>query len=296
MGTSVLTLILLPLRAGRFVAAPLIVRPTSRLGGRADAFVDKLQFQITSGGVANDSQGVVAKQAFNLRITAQNGLGATDTNLNGDVAFTLAGINATLGESAPSTVYFSAGVTNASVTIVLASGTESNPSSQCKIFVGDDSSATDFYPWVYWKVTMDVERWKNCGFTGCTYNSNGCANPNGSYYCTVASGCGPGCTTSNKNQPQGYSSQTAFVALPYAGLCGTGIVLEASHGSSWSFLTSTTVGDIGPGSKTDDYWFTGGIPTMGGCLSDLLASNTGISKGCNPGPYGQATVLWRFNR
>jgi hypothetical protein len=49
-----------------------------------------------------------------------------------------------------------------------------------------------------------------------------------------------------------------------------------------------------PGSTNNDYWFTGSNPTMGGCLSDLLASNTGIPNGCNPGAYGQGTVLWRF--
>ncbi len=157
------------------------------------------------------------------------------------------------------------------------------------------ASNTEFFPYIYWQVMMDVERWKNCGFAGCSYNTSGCAFPNGSYYCTVATGCGPGCTSGNKNMPQGYANQEAFVALPYAGMCGKGVVLEATpSGGGWSALTSTAVGDIGPGSTTNDYWFTGSTPSMGGCLSDLLATNTGIPNGCNPGAYGQGTVLWRF--
>lgn len=253
--------------------------PPGEPGGRAEVWVDGLSYSITSGGAPNDSSGVIAKQQFTVQIKAVNQQGSTDSSVYGNVDLTLLSINTALGESAPSSIYFTAGVTSANVTIVQAGGTESSPSSKRTLDVGFDSSQTDFQPWVYWQVTMDVERWKNCGFVSC---------PNsGSYYCTTS--C----------QSGGFSSPTAFVAITESGLCGKGIVLEASGGGGWSSFNTTTIQDCGPaagGGCSNPYWFTGNIPTMGGCLSDALATQLGIANGCNPGPYGQATVTWRFQQ
>lgn len=239
---------------------------------------DSLVFTITSGGVPNDTAGVVATKSFNLQIQAKNSQGTVpDTSFNASgVSFSLSGMNTALGESAPSTISFSSGTANASVTIVQAAGSESAPSSQRQITVGSTSglNGATFTANLYFQVTMDVERWKNCGFVSC---------PNaGSYFCTTS------CDSS------GFSSPTSFVAVTESGLCGTGILIETSSGGS---LTATTIQDCGPasgGGCSNPYWFTGSIPTMGGCLSDSLATHLGIANGCNPGPYGQATVLWRF--
>lgn len=74
--------------------------------------------------------------------------------------------------------------------------------------------------------------------------------------------------------------------------------LDTAQGTGWTPLTSTRVGDIGPGSQTNDYWFTGNVPTLttaaGSCLSDLLASQMNLSSfSCTTGT-GSATILWRF--
>jgi hypothetical protein len=125
----------------------------------------------------------------------------------------------------------------------------------------------DFFLFTYFRVTMDVERWKNCGFTGCP-------NP-GSYVCQTA--CGPGLA-----QP------TAFVSLTSTGLCNLGIKV----GNPTNGMTQlTTVREVGP-RTTDSYWNTGAIPvfnpnnkpaTLGGCLSDVLMNNLGIPNGCSSG-------------
>lgn len=123
--------------------------------------------------------------------------------------------------------------------------------------------------------SMDVDRWKNCGFTSCP-------NP-GSYVCQTA--CGPGLT-----QP------TAFVSLTSTGLCNLGIKV----GNPANGMTQlTTVREVGP-RTTDSYWNTGVIPvfnpnnkpaTLGGCLSDVLMNNLGIPNGCTS---GEQEVFWRF--
>src|SRR5207245_5778833 len=56
----------------------------------------------------------------------------------------------------------------------------------------------------------------------------------------------------------------------------------------------TFIGDAGP-TLGNPYWNTGAPPAIGGCLSDQLATNLGVSNGCTSGgtPFGQATVLLR---
>jgi Bacterial Ig-like domain (group 2) len=65
--------------------------------------VDSLVFTITSGGAPNDSQGVVAKQAFNLKIQAKTPAGVVpDTAFgNQNVTFTLVNINRASGSPHP---------------------------------------------------------------------------------------------------------------------------------------------------------------------------------------------------
>lgn len=128
---------------------------------------------------------------------------------------------------------------------------------------------------VWFQVTMDVEFWKNCNFTSC---------PNvGSYFCQTA------CRTG------GFPNKTEFVGLT-SRVCGSGLLVKAMTGSGWSATSSTTVEECGPiPGCTDNYWNTGAVPSSGGCLSDLLATNLGISNGCNGStPFGRAAVLWRF--
>jgi hypothetical protein len=59
---------------------------------------------------------------------------------------------------------------------------------------------------------------------------------------------------------------------------------------------TTTVKDIGPPPLNNAYWSTGTIPIIGGCISDALANALGVSNGCGADgtPFGEATVLWRF--
>lgn len=247
---------------------------------------------VTSTPIQGETNSVVSGQSAQVRVTVLGLNGATATSYTGSVHFSSTDTGATLPADYTYTSS-DAGVHTFNVTLKTVSGTSATRDLTVKDNASGVSSTQNINLW--FQVTMDVERWQNCGFAGCTYNSSGCAIPNGSYNCTVASGCGPGCTSTNKNQPQGYASQTAFVALPYAGLCPTGVNVKAQVSGVWSATTGTSVGDIGPGSTTNNYWNTGAAPpTIAGCLSDKLATNLGVPNGCNPGAYGQAAVLWRF--
>jgi hypothetical protein len=63
-------------------------------------------------------------------------------------------------------------------------------------------------------------------------------------------------------------------------------------------MSPTSKSDVG---ATRDYWLTGSVPSLGGCISDLLASDLGYANygcggtgGCTP--YGgPINVYWRFN-
>ena len=122
----------------------------------ASATVDSLVFTITSGGAPNDPQGAVARQSFNLRIQAKSPSGVVpDTNFNTEpIPFSLQNMNTSVGESAPSTVSFSSGTANASVTIVQASGLTNSTRT---IVVGAYATGTVFYPNVYMNVVATRE-------------------------------------------------------------------------------------------------------------------------------------------
>jgi hypothetical protein len=118
---------------------------------------------------------------------------------------------------------------------------------------------------------MDVERWKNCNFVSC---------PNlGSYLCQTA-------------YTNGYSAPTAFVAVTASDRTNLyNNTVTVRYGSA---RATTFIGDAGP-TLGNYYWNTGTPPSIGGCLSDLLATNLGVSNGCSGStPYGSATVFWRF--
>lgn len=251
--------------------------PMGSHSGSTNENIDSLVFTVTSGGAPNDGQGVIAKNPFNLKIQAKSPSGTVpDPSFSGSGSLTVSGLNTSIGESAPSSVSFSSGTANATITLVSASGSSSSPSSIRSISVASSSSKNTFQAHLYWKVMMDVELWQNCGFISC---------PNkGSYYCQTA--CDGG----------GFAQKTQFVALT-SKLCNAGIILEAQpSGGGWSGLASTTQQDVGP-TTGNAYWFTGSIPSMGGCLSDALAGALGVKNGCSGGAaYGQAMVVWRFNQ
>lgn len=121
---------------------------------------------------------------------------------------------------------------------------------------------------VWFPVKMDIERWKNCGFQSCPSL--------GSYFCTTS--CAGG-----------FSQPTSFVALT-ANACNSALMIRNTVNGS---TQSTSVKDVGP-TTNNPYWNTGNLPTIGGCITDVLADALGVSNGCNPGPFGQATVIWRF--
>jgi len=106
------------------------VCPTGEPGGSTTATVDSLVFTINGSPVPNDSQGVVAKQPFILKIQAKNAQGVVpDTSFRAqNVSFTLVNQNSSVGEAvSSSTVNFVNGETDPTVTIVQASGTSTAP-------------------------------------------------------------------------------------------------------------------------------------------------------------------------
>jgi hypothetical protein len=99
-------------------SCPCISTRTYSDGGGGN--VDSLVFEITSGGVTGDSTGVVSRTSFNLRVKAKSPSGVVpDTSFNkSGIPVTIEQENTSVGESAPSTISFSSGVANASITLV----------------------------------------------------------------------------------------------------------------------------------------------------------------------------------
>lgn len=208
------------------------------------------------------------------------GIIAEAVDANGNVVPVNAGVSTSVSRTLasgeiglPATFNLSAGsFTSGGLLLNRVSGTSQGTSYRFSTFGG---GFKDFFLYTYFRVTMDVERWKNCGFTSCP-------NP-GSYFCQLA--CG-----------SGLSQPAAFVSLTSTGLCNSGIIVaNPSNG----MIQSTTVREVGP-RTSDAYWNTGSIPvfnpnnrpaTLGGCLSDVLMTNLGVSNGCNS---GEAEVVWRF--
>jgi len=242
-----------------------------------------LQISVTSTPISGQTNSVVSGQAATVSVTAKDQNGAVFALYTGTVHFSSTDTFASL----PSDYTFTAGDAGThtfnNVTLKTVSGTSSTRDLTVKDNATSISATVN--PNVWFHTTMDVENWKNCGFTGCVYDPNThCPTPNGSYFCTTAYlGCTP-------NQPSGYSSPTTFISITKKLSTSNVGVTVAYNGTS----STTIVGDLGP-QTNNAYWNTGTIPAQGGCLSDALATDLGINNGCNPGPFGQASIYWRFN-
>ena len=239
---------------------------------------------VTSTPVTGETNTVVSGQSAQVQVKAIDNFGNVFTGYLGTVHFSSTDTLATL----PADYTFTssdAGSHTFSVTLKSVSGT----SPTRDLTVKDNATGISFTQNinVWFQVTMDVERWKNCNFTGCTFGSNNCPLPNGSYFCATSY---LPCQT---GQPSGYSSPTAFLAVTQSSrstLFNTTVSVRVGASKAVTFI-----GDAGP-TLGNPYWNTGAPPAIGGCLSDQLATNLGVSNGCTSGgtPFGQATVLWRF--
>jgi hypothetical protein len=237
------------------------------------ATTDSLIFTITSGGVPNDGQGVISRQPFGLEIQAElpGGVGV-DTNFNVQgVPFTLGGENTQVGESAPSSVNFSSGIANASVTIVQAGGLEQ---SKRKISVSADTANTDFYPYVYMNAFATDEGLVNA-VTACNYK---------------------------------IPTNAQMVALPYGqALCGQQV--HVANGPNQQTVPVEDVGPWcpntpGPGNSNtcscsaDAYWTGTGIPKAVTLEGSCNSNGAGIDLG--DGTYSSVRggtngpVDWKF--
>jgi len=176
------------------------------------------------------------------------------------------------GESGfPAQVQLSGGQANTQVVLKIVQDTLRG---RIYTITGNGATAGSGIVNVWFSVGMDIERWKNCNFAGC---------PNlGSYFCTTA------CVSS------GFAQPTSFIALT-ARVCNSSVIVRFANPSTQVTTTrTTTVQDVGP-QTNNAYWNTGSIPSIGGCLSEVLATDLGVDNGCRgTTPYGHGTVLWRF--
>jgi len=239
--------------------------------GTSSITVDTLVFSITSGGVTNDPNGVVAKQQFNLKMQAKSPSGTVpDTTFNSsNVPFTLTNENTSAGEAAPSSVNFSSGTANASVTIVQASGLTNSTRT---IVVSANATGTVFYPYDYMNVTATDE-----GLVGHV-------------------------TACNYTIP----TNAQMVALPYStALCGDQVLV--ANGSAHQQVPVEDVGPWcpntpGPGNSNtcscsaDNYWQGTAVPyaathscSSNGAGIDLGDGTYSTVRGGTNGP-----VDWKF--
>jgi hypothetical protein len=220
--------------------------------------------------VSGDNNATISGQAFTLQIQARvpgSNPPRVVASFSNPVTVSLGSMIS--GESisqSPVTMSQGAGQTQVVIKVIDVSTTPSC----CRTYVlaASEATSTTGQVKVWFPVTMDIERWKNCNFAGC---------PNlGSYFCTSA--CAPG----------GFSSPFPFIALT-DNACGAGVTIK---NTSNGVTQSTTVLDLGP-TTGNAYWNSGNIPSIGGCISDSLADSLGVPYGCNPN-RGQGSVIWRF--
>ena len=231
-------------------------------------------FRITvlSTPVSGETNSVVSGQSAQVQVEALDSFGGTIPGYRGTVHFSTLDTQATL----PADYTFTAADAGShafSLTLKTVFGSLATRDITVQDVGTGVSSIQRIFVW--FQVRMDVERWQNCDF-------NGCPNP-GSYNCQTS--C----------NPNGFASPAQFVAVTQSGLCNRGIVLKAQQpGGAWA-SAATTIQDCGPRTCSNPYWSTGTVPTVGGCLTDLLATNLGIPNGCNGSvPFGTATIQWRF--
>jgi hypothetical protein len=236
-----------------------------------------LRATVLNPPVSGDGNAVISGQQFTLQIEAINpNTNQRDSNYNRDVAVILLDPTAIPGEM-PQTaqpgdglIRLNQGLGTIQMLIRVVPGTTS---SRLVMLHGANANDTNVLINVWFSVSMDIERWKDCDFTSC---------PNlGSYFCTTA------CETG------GFSQPTAFVALTTRAteVCDRAVLIRNRDSGT---TQATTVQDVGPRTN-DPYWNTGTIPVLGGCVSDRLADNLGVPNGCRgTTPFGRASVLWRF--
>jgi len=224
---------------------------------------------VDSPTVPGDGNAITSGQRFSFRLEVRHPDNTRALETDGSATFTVSG-GQTTGEIVPSGINIVAGAGAIDVTLrkVLQTG-DSGRTYHSTFSWGGGSTNTSGDFNVYFPVTMDTERWKNCNFTAC---------PNlGSYFCTTA--CAGG-----------FAQQTEFMAVTSNTACNKNVkiwVPSTGRGST------SAIKDVGP-STNNTYWLSGDMPTIGGCLTEVLMTNLGVSNGCNPN-HGQASILWRFN-
>jgi hypothetical protein len=248
------------------------------MGAAAPGSVDTLVYTITSGGVQTDASGVVSSTSFNLQIQAKTPSGTVpDSSMNAqNVPFTLINMNASVGESAPSSVNFSSGTATVSPTIVQASALTS---SVRQIVTSANATGTVFFPYVYMSVTATLE-----GKVG---------KPTACGYVIPQNG--------------------QFVTLPYSccSLCGQNVVVANGQNQQ-----TAPVEDVGPwcpntpgvppgntntcSCTADAYWLGTGIPEAvilqqeGACNSNGAGMDLGNGTASSIGINGMGGVTWKF--
>jgi len=229
------------------------------------ALSSTLRGSVLAAPVSGDGDAIVSGRSFTFLVEAINSAtGTRDTSFSGLVSIDFPSANNDSVSQSPVMLTQGAGT----VDLVLKSVDDTSSGRDFKLSSGASSGSGHLNVW--FPAPMDVERWKNCNFSGC---------PNlGSYFC--ASACaGP------------FKQQAEFIALPATGVCRASVLVRnPAKGVS----RQTTVEDVGPTLK-NRYWNTGSIPSRAGCITDQLADSLGVKNGCSPGPFGHATVLWRFN-
>ncbi len=225
---------------------------------------------VTSTPITGETNSMVSGQAANVQVQAIDNLGQVFSAYRGTVHFSSTDASATL----PSNYTFNstdAGTHTFSATLKTVSGTTATRDFTVTDQTANVTATDNIYVW--WYVFMDVERWKNCNFASCPSL--------GSYFCQTA------------YQPSGYPQATSFLAVTYSSsgtLYNRSVTVRYGTGRS-----SSIIGDAGP-VLGQNYWNTGNTPpSTAGCLSDVLATNVGMTNGCNGGtPYGQGNIYWRF--
>jgi hypothetical protein len=266
VGTTTTNLVgSIPERRG--IQCPLVqVRPR---GGVNVVTLGSFQFTLLSTPIPGEGNSVISGQSAQVQVQAFDNMGNQFPGYRGTVHFSSTDAAATL----PADYTFVASdagshVFNATLKTVVGTGPQRD------LTVTDTASGIhatqNIYVW--WQVNMDVEFWKECNFVQCPQL--------GSYFCATA------------YNPSGYAQKTAFLAITASSstLANQSIKVRNGPLSQVAF-----VGDAGP-VLNYPYWNTGAPPpTVAGCLSDLLATNVGISNGCNGSTgYGGGVILWRF--
>jgi len=232
-------------------------------------FSQALRASIIDPPVSGDGAATISGRQFTFQVEAINSsTGNRDTSFNGQVSVNFpAGSTLISGESvSPNPISLNNGVGTAQVVLKAVSDTSTG-----KDYTLDASQGLsgNGHINIWFSAGMDVERWENCNFTGCP-------NP-GSYICKSA------CAGAFKQKAE-------FIALPATHVCHKAVLVR---NAAKLVTRPTTIEDVGPTTK-NPYWNTGSIPSRAGCITDLLADVLGVKNGCNPGPYGHATILWRF--